>query len=211
MAVMLQLAHVQKKYSQRVILTIPDLRIGEGIHWLKGANGSGKSTFLKIISGLIPFEGDVELINTNLKKNGVHYRRLVSYAEAEPLYPEFLTGNDLIQFYNSARKSDRKDSDKLIERLGINHYYKNPIGTYSSGMAKRLSLVLAFIGKTKFIFLDEPFVTLDLATVQALTETIKEFHHQGCNFIFTSHQSPEITLPLTSEMIAKNNTICFQP
>ncbi|HEV8512025.1 MAG TPA: ABC transporter ATP-binding protein [Cyclobacteriaceae bacterium] len=208
---MLHLSGVQKKYSQRVILDIPDLKIDGGIHWLKGSNGSGKSTFLKMISGIIPFEGTIELDNTNLKKNGVAYRRLVSYAEAEPLYPDFLTGEDLIRFYNSVRKSDPKYSNALIEKFGISGYYKNPIGTYSSGMAKKLSLVLAFIGKTKFILLDEPFVTLDVATVQVLIDTIKEFYQQERNFIFTSHQSPEMNaLPLSSEMIAQNDTVCFQ-
>jgi len=207
---MLHLSGVQKKYSQRIILDIPDLRINEGIHWLKGSNGSGKSTFLKMVSGIIPFEGTIELANINLKKNSVAYRRLVSYAEAEPLYPDFLTGDDLIRFYNSVRKSDSKDSNALIEKFGIGGYYKNPIGTYSSGMAKKLSLVLAFIGKTKFILLDEPFVTLDVVTVKVLIENIEAFHQQGCNFIFTSHQSPEMeTLPLSSEMIAQNNTVCF--
>lgn len=208
---MLHLSSVQKKYSQRIILNVPDLKIDQGIHWLKGSNGSGKSTFLKMISGIIPFDGDIELDNTNLKKNGVEYRRLVSYAEAEPLYPDFLTGEDLIRFYNSVRKSDPKNANALIEKFGISDYYKNPIGTYSSGMAKKLSLVLAFIGKTKFILLDEPFVTLDVATVQVLIDSIKEFHQQGCNFIFTSHQSPETdVLPLSSEMIAQNSTVCFQ-
>ena len=208
---MLHLSSVQKKYSQRIILDIPDLTIGEGVHWLKGSNGSGKSTFLKMISGIIPFEGTIALANINLKKNGIEYRRLVSYAEAEPLYPEFLTGEDLIRFYNSVRKSDPKYADALIEKFGISSYYKNPVGTYSSGMAKKLSLVLAFIGKTNFILLDEPFVTLDVATVQVLIENIKEFHQQGCHFIFTSHQSPEMNvLPLSSELIAQNGTVCFQ-
>ena len=208
---MLYLAGVQKTYSQRIILDIPELKIDGGIHWLKGSNGSGKSTFLKMICGIIPFDGNVEIENTNLKKNGVEYRRLVSYAEAEPLYPEFLTGEDLIRFYNSVRKAEPKKADALIEKFGIGGYYKNPIGTYSSGMTKKLSLVLAFIGKTKFIFLDEPFVTLDVATVQVLINTLNEFHQQGCHFIFTSHQSPEMdVLPLASELLAHNNTVCYQ-
>jgi ABC-2 type transport system ATP-binding protein len=77
-------------------------------------------------------------------------------------------------------------------------------------MAKKLSLVLAFIGTTKFILLDEPFVTLDAATVQTLLNMIKEVHQQGSSFIFSSHQSPETSmLLLTSEMIAQNNTVCY--
>lgn len=208
---MLYLQGVRKKYSQRIVLDIPELKIGGGIHWLKGSNGSGKSTFLKMIAGIIPFDGTIELEKTDLKKNGVQYRRLVSYAEAEPLYPDFLTGEDLIRFYNSVRKADPKDAHALMEKFGVSEYFKNQAGTYSSGMTKKLSLVLAFIGKPQFIFLDEPFVTLDGATVQVLIDNIKEFHQQGCHFIFTSHQSAEIdALPLASELIAQHNTVCFQ-
>lgn len=207
---MFQLNQVLKKYDQHTILQIPTLAIGPGLHWLKGTNGSGKSTFMKMISGMIPFEGEITLNGIDLKKNPVLYKRQLSYAEAEPLYPEFLTGADLIAFYNTLRKADEKESHELIARFGITEYYKNPIGTYSSGMAKKLSLVLAFIGKTTFILLDEPFVTLDVATVQTLLTTIKEFQQQGCQFIFTSHQSPETAaLPITSNLVAENHTICY--
>jgi ABC-2 type transport system ATP-binding protein len=207
---MLQINQVQKKYNQRTVLEITNLVIGEGIHWLKGTNGSGKSTFMKMAGGLIPFEGEIKFNGLSLKESAVMYKRLVCYAEAEPLYPEFLTGEDLIHFYNSTRKAAKKDADDLIYRFGITDFYKNPTGTYSSGMVKKLSLVLAFLGNTKLILLDEPFVTLDVAAVQVVLDTIKEFHQQGRNFIFTSHQSPETaTLSLTSEMIAQNNTICF--
>jgi ABC-2 type transport system ATP-binding protein len=207
---MFQLNQVLKKYDQHTILQIPTLAIGPGLHWLKGTNGSGKSTFMKMISGMIPFEGEITLNGIDLKKNPVLYKRQLSYAEAEPLYPEFLTGADLIAFYNTLRKADEKESHELIARFGITEYYKNPVGTYSSGMAKKLSLVLAFIGKTTFILLDEPFVTLDAATVQTLLATIKEFQQQGCQFIFTSHQSPETAaLPITSNLVAENHTICY--
>lgn len=207
---MFEINQVLKKYEQHTVLQIPSLTIGEGIHWLKGTNGTGKSTFMKMISGMIPFEGEIQLDGIDLKQNPVLYKRQISYAEAEPLYPEFLTGEDLIAFYHTVRKSDQKESEDLIARFGIAGYFKNPTGTYSSGMAKKLSLVLAFIGKTKFILLDEPFVTLDVATVQTLINTIKEFQQQGRHFIFTSHQSPETAaLPITTSMIAENNTICY--
>ncbi len=207
---MLEITKIQKKYNQRTVLQIDKFLLNDGIHWLKGTNGSGKSTFLKIVGGQIPFEGEIKLGGIALKRNPVAYKRLVCYAEAEPLYPEFLTGNDLIHFYNSVRAADKKDSDDLIARFGISGYFKNPTGTYSSGMVKKLSLVLAFIGKTKLILLDEPFVTLDAVTVQILLDCIQEFRQRGCSFIFTSHQSPETTsLALTSEMIAQHNTICY--
>jgi ABC-2 type transport system ATP-binding protein len=163
-----------------------------------------------VIGGLIPFDGEIRLDDVDLKKDAVRYKRKIAYAEAEPYYPEFLTGEDLIAFHNSVRKADKTKSSELIERFGISGYFKNPTGTYSSGMLKKLSLVLAFIGETKFILLDEPFVTLDTAAVDTLIDVINEFCQRGTNFIFSSHQSPETTkLPLKAEMIAQNNTVCY--
>jgi ABC-2 type transport system ATP-binding protein len=205
---MIQIEQLEKKYQHKLVLSVPRLEIGVGIHWLQGANGSGKSTLLKIIGGLIPYSGTVTLNGINLKKKPVEYKGMISYAEAEPLYPEFLSGKDLIHFYNTTRKADSKKSDELIQLFAIQDYCDQPIGTYSSGMCKRLSLVLALIGSTKFILLDEPFVTLDVGTVRKLTAAMIHFHSQGTNFIFTSHQSPEDNaLPISRQWLVENNTV----
>ncbi len=204
---MIQIDHLEKKYQQKLVLSIPQLEIGAGIHWLKGMNGSGKSTLLKIVGGLIPYNGAVVLNGIDLKKKPVEYKRLVSYAEAEPLYPDFLSGKDLVHFYNEARDADSKKSEELIRLFGAQDYYDQPIGTYSSGMCKRLSLVLAFIGDIEFILLDEPFVTLDVETVRKLVAAIIDFHAKGKSFVFTSHQNPEMdALPITSQWLVENQT-----
>ncbi|MFM7859469.1 MAG: ATP-binding cassette domain-containing protein, partial [Flammeovirgaceae bacterium] len=92
---MLQFRNVSKQYNQRTIVQVPDVSLS-GHYWLRGINGSGKSTLLKMIGGLIPFEGDIYWKGINLKTETVKYRKMVSYAEAEPLFPTFLTGQDLI-------------------------------------------------------------------------------------------------------------------
>ena len=67
---MLTFSRLKKEYNSQPVLSVEHLEIGDGLHWLQGANGSGKSTFLKIASGLIPFEGDVVLNGISLKKIG---------------------------------------------------------------------------------------------------------------------------------------------
>jgi ABC-2 type transport system ATP-binding protein len=160
--------------------------------------------------GLIPFDGEIQLGGINLKKQPTEYRRLVSYAEAEPLFPDYISGLDLVHFYNSVRKADKKLTDRLIEQIGIETFYKNPIGTYSSGMVKKLSLVLAFIGKSNFIFLDEPLVTLDQPSVEILYNLIHDFHKEGVSFILTSHQSVEHNHFNAVELLMKDKTVWFQ-
>lgn len=206
---MVRINNLKKNYSAHLILEIRDLTIETGIFWVKGLNGSGKSTLLKIIAGIIPFEGDVEINSINLRKNPTEYRRLVNYVEAEPLYPPFLTGSDLISFFNKTRSGTKAESDKLISQFGISSFIKNPIGTYSSGMIKKLSLVLAFIGSPAYILLDEPLVTIDKESVPILFELIKEFSGKGVNFLFTSHQAFDLTGLAITELEVKNQQVCF--
>jgi ABC-2 type transport system ATP-binding protein len=206
---MLKILNVRKTYGHHLVIDLPSLGIKSGLYWLKGANGSGKSTFLKIVSGLIPFEGDIEIDAVPLRNQPTAYRKLVSYAAAEPVYPDYVSGYDLVQFYNSVRKADTKLTDQLIDRLGVREFYKNPTGTYSSGMEKKLSLALAFIGQSKFIFLDEPLVTLDRQAVPLLLALITDYKNQGVSFIFTSHQHAETDLLNPVELIMKDKTVCI--
>jgi ABC-2 type transport system ATP-binding protein len=195
---MIHLNQVEKYYDRKLVLKIPELTLENGIYWLTGTNGSGKTTFLKILAGLMPFKGNVFVNDTSLKKQDVAYRRLVSYAEAEPLYPSFITGSDLVLFYQEIRKAPGKQVEKLIAFSGLRQNLASPIGTYSSGMVKRLSLLLAFIGNVPLILLDEPLATLDAEAVHALPDLIKDYRDEyGTCFIFSSHQPflSETSLP----------------
>lgn len=186
---MIYLSQIEKYYGSKLILNIREFDLENGIYWINGINGSGKTTFLKILAGIIPFNGNVTLTNTSLKKQPLEYRRQVSYAEAEPLYPAFITGSDLVSFYQHIRKAPGPQVDKLIAFSGLRQNLANPIGTYSSGMVKRLSLLLAFIGPVPLILLDEPLATLDAEATHALPGLINEYRLQyGTSFIFSSHQ-----------------------
>ena len=82
------------------------------------------------------------------------------------------------------------------------------MGTYSSGMLKKLSLVLAFIGHPKLILLDEPLVTIDKESVPILYSLVKKYSDEGVSFIFTSHQAFEATnLSPIKELEVKNNQV----
>ena len=185
---MLQFLLVKKEYNDRVILSVPELKLSEGIYWLTGANGSGKTTLLKMISGLIPCSGHISIDGVDLRLEPVTYRKFISIAEAEPRYPPFLTGHELIRFYQQVRNVSLSQTALLTERLGFGQFLSTPVGTDSSGMLKRLSLLLAFIGTPKWIFLDEPMANLDTDAVKVLPEIIMEYHKtHGSHFIFSSH------------------------
>src|ERR1700744_3718215 len=154
---MLHFVKFQKFYGNFPALTIDELTITPGIYWIKGVNGSGKSTLLKSIAGMLAFNGDVLLNGAiSIKKQPVAYRKLVNFAEAEPLFPEFLTGMEMIKLFASAKEAPAGQEEQFIGSMRMQNYIDRPIGTYSSGMLKKLSLVLAFLGKPKLILLDEP-------------------------------------------------------
>jgi ABC-2 type transport system ATP-binding protein len=204
---MLSIKNVKKEYGDHLVLDIPHLQFENGLFWVKGANGSGKSTLLKIISGMIPFGGEVNLDGVDLRKQPTDYRRLVNYVEAEPLYPPFLTGQDLISFFISTRMANKEEVDELVQKFNIHSFIKNPIGTYSSGMVKKLSLVLAFIGRPTYILLDEPLVTIDKESVPILYELVKLYFGRGVSFIFTSHQAFELEGIAVKEMEVKDHKV----
>ena len=198
---MLQFDRVYKTYNQQPVLDISHLKLERNIYWLKGINGSGKTTLLNILAGLIPFKGDIQLDGINLHDEPVSYRSLVNFAEAEPLYPDFITGHELICFYQEIRKAAPVQVDMLINLFKMHHFLKSPIGTYSSGMVKKLSLLLAFIGKPSLLLLDEPLATLDEGSVHILPELINAYHKEfKTGIIFSSHQSIN-TFSLTTHQI----------
>src|SRR5476651_2831667 len=101
---MLHFNKFQKFYGNYPALKIDDLVIEPGIYWIKGVNGSGKSTLLKSIAGILTFSGDILLGNNiSIKKQPVAYRKLVNFAEAEPVFPEFLTGREMVDLFASAK------------------------------------------------------------------------------------------------------------
>src|SRR5690242_9731399 len=96
---MLTIQSAKKEYNRELVLDIPTLQLDEGVYWVQGVNGSGKTTLLKMIAGLSPFAGDITVAGISLHRKPLHYRRQVSWAAAEPLYPSFVTGGELVAFY----------------------------------------------------------------------------------------------------------------
>jgi ABC-2 type transport system ATP-binding protein len=192
---MLRIANYIKTYGSFPVLHIPQLDLAAGIYWLKGGNGTGKTTFLRSIAGLIPFEGTINATCFDLRKQRKAYTRNVSFAEAEPVYPSFLTGKDLLQFYLQTKGGDKERTKEIITRLEIDSYLQNSVATYSSGMLKKLSLLLAFTGEPVLVLLDEPLITLDTKAVDTLKQLIGEKSRQGVSFLISSHQDLQLQEP----------------
>jgi len=171
-------------------------------------NGTGKTTLLKSIAGLIPFSGDIHLNDISLKKDPVAYRRLVTFAEAEPEYPTYLTGEELIGFVSKARKYSMEETNKIIDYLGMTSYISQPCGGYSAGMLKKLSLCMAFSGNPRLILLDEPFAFIDQDTEDLLLSLINKRRNLKTQIILTSHHEVKYDkLLVEAEYLIKDQSI----
>ena len=194
---MLQLKNVTKAYNGTPVINIPDLALGPSVYWLKGANGSGKTTLLKLIAGLLPFQGNISFNGTDLLKQPLRYRNNISWSEAEPLYPPELTGAEMVSLYQRIRKASATETRSLLAAFQLDAFINNAIGSYSAGMTKKLSLMLAFIGNPSLIILDEPLITLDENSFAFVSDLIIQKSQQdGITFLMSSHQQPEATLLL---------------
>ncbi len=204
---MLELEGLKKTYNSHLILDIKNLKLSAGIYWINGKNGSGKTTLMKILAGVIPFEGSVALHAVDLIKEPIAYRRQINYSEAESLYPSFLTGKELLKFVQAARKDSDINVQALIDIWGIRGFMNDRIETYSSGMIKKLSLALVFIGNTRLVLLDEPLITLEDSALPILFKLMSDRAKVGTSFLFTSHQAfPESELSLIGKIVIENQT-----
>jgi ABC-2 type transport system ATP-binding protein len=200
---MLQFKNFSKAYNDHLVISIPDLKLDKGIYWIRGENGSGKSSLFKSVAGLLPYHGSIILSDQiDLRQQPIEFRRRVNFSEAEPLFPGFLTGKDLVRFVGSARNTSIGQQDSIATKFGVDTFFDKRCETYSSGMLKKVSLVLAFLGQPDVIILDEPLITLDEASRNVLVKAIREL---DIITIFSSHQS--INIPITKSFSIVNKLL----
>ncbi len=206
---MLEVSSFSKSYNGHPVLNIPHLVIKSGVSWFQGVNGSGKSTFLKALCGIVPFEGKIGFQNgPDLKKSPVEYRKLINYAFAEPRFPEFVSGKEILEYYRSTYSWSKENLEELVLLFGIHSFYGSAISTYSSGMLKKISLISAFIGSPSVLALDEPFTTIDTQTQELLLKLLNESINRGQSVLIASHHDwPQNLLNLDHHFKVENQTI----
>lgn len=186
---MLIIKNFSKHFNDQLILEIPHQEFKQGIYWIKGENGSGKTTLFKSLAGIIPCEGAISFTDgTEMKKDPLAYRKKVNYSEAEPGYPGFLTAKDMIRFIGKVKNESLSNQDDYAKKFGVDGFFDKPCETYSSGMMKKLALVIAFFGNPQLIILDEPLITLDEQARNVLYDLIRTKSNK-ITFLISSHQS----------------------
>lgn len=158
---------------------------------LLGHNGAGKSTMMKIILGLIPFDsGTVDVCGA--APGSAAARGQVAYLPENAAFHPALTGQEQIGHYLSLRGESPKLALNLLERVGLHGAAKRRIGTYSKGMRQRVGLAQALIGKPRLLVLDEPTSGLDPVSRRDFYALLDGLAADGAAILLSSHALTEV-------------------
>jgi len=155
-----------------------------------GRNGAGKTTFLKIVAGLVrSYRGDVILFGENLKKASNESRRRIGFVSHETfLYPDLTVRDNLLFHARLYQITDgRLSVERAIGEMGLEAKAVLPVRTLSRGMKQRVSLARAFLHSPEFLLLDEPFTGLDERATDVLDATLRKFKVDGGTVLMASH------------------------
>lgn len=159
---------------------------------LLGANGAGKTTFLRILAGLTkPSSGSLIFPNEAVFKDPVSLKKQIGFAGSTPyLYQDLTAEENLLFFAKLFEVSDPKERiGKIIEGIGLTHYIGRPVKTLSKGIQQRINLARIFLYHPGILLLDEPHAHLDQASSCLLNEKLIKHSREGGLAIMATHQT----------------------
>jgi len=190
---MIRLNDIEKRYARNYVLKKVSFEIEPGkITAIVGPNGSGKTTIIKSILGLVkPDSGNISIDGKPIK--GEHsYRRMIGYMPQIASFPENLTVSEVIKMISDLREEEIDIQSNLIELLNLIPEMNKRINALSGGNKQKLSAYVALIFNPKIIILDEPTAGLDPVTSTNFKQKILEERDNGKTVVLTSHIMTEI-------------------
>ncbi|HHI79828.1 MAG TPA: ABC transporter ATP-binding protein [Planctomycetes bacterium] len=162
---------------------------------LLGPNGAGKTTSIRMLTGtLAPAAGRV-LLEGRLDPRQVEAKRLTGLApQALALYDELSALENLAflgRFYGLRGKALRSRCDAVLDLVGLRERAKDPAGSFSGGMKRRLNLACALVHGPKLLVLDEPTVGVDPQSRNHIFDNVEALKSKGLTILYTTHYMEE--------------------
>ena len=182
---------VTRRYGRTVALDRVDFAVPVGeLVGLLGPNGAGKSTLVNLLTGVRrPSSGRVELCGGDPRLPAS--RRTLGVTPQETGLPGSLRVGEVIDFVR-AHFPDPAPRGELLDRFGLTDLVRRQTGGLSGGEKRRVAVALAFAGRPRIVFLDEPTTGLDVQARRFLWDGIRAFHADGGTVVLTSHYLEEV-------------------
>jgi len=180
-------------FGRKKVLALNKLNIvirkGE-IFGLLGPNGSGKTTTLKLLLGLLfPTEGRASVLGK--ATDDVTVKSRIGFLPEESCFYRFLNADETLDFYGQLFRIPRKErklrTNRLLKRVGLEFARKRHLKQYSKGMLRRIGIAQALINDPDLIILDEPTSGLDPIGTRETKDLILELKSQGKTVLLCSH------------------------
>ena len=190
--VIIEFKEVKKNYGTRTALDNLEFSIKtKDFVGLVGNNGSGKSTIINILCNVVPYEkGEVKIFDNLITPWYVSYRTRIGVFLSEPILINEFTPETYLRFVCKFQGLQSSESEyrvkEIIDLFRIQHSKIKKINDYSSGDKVKISLAASFIHNPELLILDEPFIHLDIASIETLQNLLLSFQKRKTLFI-TSH------------------------
>lgn len=210
----LSIRSLSKKYQKKLVLNKVSMDINKGdIYGFVGENGSGKTTVIRAICGLINIdEGDISLFNVNSKSKEIHKakEKLGAIVENPSIYQNMTAKENLITQATILGITDLSCVDEILHTVGLDKMdiENKKAGNFSLGMRQRLGIAMALINDPSFIILDEPMNGLDPEGIVEIRELILKLNQtKQITFLISSHILTELALIATKYGIISKGKI----
>ena len=184
-----------KRYGDVVAVNNLTLRVPRGgVFGFLGPNGSGKTTTMGMLLGLVhPTSGEARIFG-DPARHPATLRRVGAMVETPTFYP-YLSGRANLRYFQGiGRRGAPADVDRLLELVDLGKRADSKYSTYSLGMKQRLGIACALLGDPELVFLDEPTNGLDPAGVVEVRELIRDLGKGGRTVVLSSHLLAETEL-----------------
>ncbi|SEJ83985.1 ABC-2 type transport system ATP-binding protein [Dyadobacter sp. SG02] len=210
---MIETDQLSYAYGNRPVLHQISLQVPAGsIYGFLGPNGSGKTTTIRLLLGLIHAPTQrISIFGQDIRANRLSVLRKVgALIETPTVYPH-LSGRENLEIGRLARDASAGQVDRVLEMVGLTHDARRKVSDYSLGMRQRLGIALALLGDPELLILDEPTNGLDPAGIREIRRLLVElsqFH--GKTVFISSHLLSEMEKMVTHVGIIHEGRLLFQ-
>jgi ABC-2 type transport system ATP-binding protein len=191
----IEVRDLQKSYQDLTVLRGVDFEVARGgIFALLGANGTGKTTVVRILSTLLKADAGTASVNGfDVATQPANVRESISLTGQFAAVDEILTGRENLVLIAQLRhlKGSGEIADRLLERFSLTDAAARRVSTYSGGMRRRLDIAMSLIGNPPVIFLDEPTTGLDPQARLEVWQAVRELAGQGTTVLLTTQYLDE--------------------